>query len=603
MSVVTEPQIPGPSWQRGSKAKNLTGTIIRLIRYMGKYRYLVALTVIIGLVVTALSVLGPQYLGQMTDIVADSIESHTQVDLDAVFSVAIILVALYGTQMILEATRTRIEWVYEEIVGSNMRKDLSKKVSRLPVSTLDRMQTGDIMSRFVNDTDTIRRNGIENITRTIESIIKLIVCIAVMFLIDWRMALCALVPTVAGFVIMRIIIKFTQKYYRAQSRNLGQMNSVVEETYRGLDVVNMYNALDNIKAKFGKINDELFTTSFRSRMAAGIMPEIAGFMNNLGYVFVCIVGSVLILEGSATFGTLVAFIAYVRIINRPMMGLSNSLSGLQETGAAAERIFEFLDAPEMDEGESRENLPDSIRGEIVFDDVSFSYIPGIEVLHHLDLHVAPGQRIAIVGPTGAGKTTMSNLLLRYYDPDSGRITIDGVDTTSVLRSEVRKKFSVVLQDTWLFKGTLRQNLVFGNDDVPDERLMEVCDAVGLGHFVRSLPQGLDTEIVGPHTLSSGQRQQITIARAIVKDAPLLIMDEATSSVDTRTEHAIQDAMDRLMKGRTSFVIAHRLSTIKSADHIIVIRKGEIIERGTHEEPLAKGGFYRSLYESQFEFCE
>ena len=601
--MTTTPISPGPPWQRGKKSTNLAKTMKRYIRYLKRYRAYIYTIIVLGTLISILSLIGPRLLGDLTDQVARCIELGTMVDLDSITESAVILIALYLLIMALEMIYTRMEWISEEKLGGDLRLDLSKKVSRIPVGQMDKMYTGDVMSRFVNDTDSIRHQGIECITRTIEMVIMLVGCIVVMFMAEWRLALAALVPTFIGFAIIRVIIKISQKYYRAQSRNLGKMNNIVEETYRGLNVVTVYNGLDETKKRFGEVNDDLYTTTFKSRFFGSLMPELIGFINNLGYVFVCIVGSALILEGAATFGTLVAFIVYVKISNRPLMALSNSLSSLQDVAASAERIFEFLDTPEMDSEENAVTLPDRIRGEIEFKDVRFSYVPGTEVIHDLNLHVDVGQRIAIVGPTGAGKTTLSNLLLRYYDPDSGSITLDGIDLTDIRRSDVRDLFGVVLQDTWLFKGTLRENLVFDNTEVPDSRIEEVCEAVGLGTYLSRLPNGLDTYLENPQTLSSGQRQQITIARAIIKDAPLLIMDEATSSVDTRTERTIQNAMDHLMKGRTSFVIAHRLSTIKSADRIIVIRKGEIVESGTHEELISKGGFYRSLYDSQFEFCD
>ena len=577
--------------------------ILRFIAYSRPYHLTFAMIIACDIILMVMSILAPNYLGSIADYAADCIEYGRKVIPDEVVPTVLLLVAIYALIMIIDRTKVLAEWNTEEKIGNMVRKDLSSKVSRISVGSLDKMRKGDVISRFVNDVDTIRLRSVESITRTFESVIMLMGCVVMMAYIDWRLMLAAMVPVVFGFLCMRGVVRISQKYYRAQSRNLGRMNTVVEETYRGLNVISLYNGLEGVKDRFMEVNRDLYKVSFRSRMMGELMPSITGLVNNLGYVSVCITASLLILDGSATFGTLVAFLAYVKICNRPMMNLSNSLGGLQEVAAASERIFEFLDTPEMDDESGKGIIDGPVEGRVRFEDVCFSYEPGNEVIHDLNLDVTPGMRVAIVGPTGAGKTTISNLLLRYYDPDSGSITLDGKDIREIRRDEVRRQFGVVLQDVWLFKGTIRQNLVFGTEDVSDERIMDACRAVGLEHFIASHKDGLDMPIANPDSLSSGQRQQISIARAIIKDAPMLIMDEATSSVDTRTEGVIQDAMDRLMKGRTSFIIAHRLSTIKSADHIIVIRKGEIIERGTHEELLSKGGFYRSLYDSQFEFCE
>ena len=576
---------------------------MRLLKYAKPFHIVFIALIAVGISTTLLSVISPIYLGEIADYAADCIEQKIVVDPEAVIGTVLLLIVLYTILFFLEWSRTRMEWVYEEKLGNMIRKDLSKKISKIPIGYLDSLQTGDIVSRFVNDSDTIRLRSVECFTRTAESLIMLAGCIVIMIVLDWRMTLAVIVPTILGFLLIKVLVKVSQKYYRAQAKNLGKMNNIVEETYRGLDVINVFNGVDDVRKEFASVNDDLYKVSFRSRMMGELLPTFTGFVNNLGYVFVCIVASILILDGSATFGTLVTFLVYVKLCNRPLMSLSNSLSGLQEVAAAAERIFEFLDAPEMGDEIDRAELPQNIRGKVEFDHVHFSYVQGVEIIHDLNLTVEPGMRIAIVGPTGAGKTTISNLLMRYYDPDSGSISIDGIKTTDIRREDVRKQFGVVLQDTWLFQGTLRQNLVFDSKEVPDERILKVCEAIGLDRYIESLPSGLDTYLDNPQSLSSGQRQQIAIARAVIKDAPMLIMDEATSSIDTRTEHIIQNAMDELMRGRTSFVIAHRLSTIKSADHIIVIKKGQIIERGTHEELISKGGFYRSLYDSQFEFCD
>lgn len=597
------PPPPAHPWERTGKPKNMWPTLMRLLKYAKPFHIVFIALIAVGISTTLLSVISPIYLGEIADYAADCIEQKIVVDPEAVIGTVLLLIVLYTILFFLEWSRTRMEWVYEEKLGNMIRKDLSKKISKIPIGYLDSLQTGDIVSRFVNDSDTIRLRSVECFTRTAESLIMLAGCIVIMIVLDWRMTLAVIVPTILGFLLIKVLVKVSQKYYRAQAKNLGKMNNIVEETYRGLDVINVFNGVDDVRKEFASVNDDLYKVSFRSRMMGELLPTFTGFVNNLGYVFVCIVASILILDGSATFGTLVTFLVYVKLCNRPLMSLSNSLSGLQEVAAAAERIFEFLDAPEMGDEIDRAELPQNIRGKVEFNHVHFSYVQGVEIIHDLNLTVEPGMRIAIVGPTGAGKTTISNLLMRYYDPDSGSISIDGIKTTDIRREDVRKQFGVVLQDTWLFQGTLRQNLVFDSKEVPDERILKVCEAIGLDRYIESLPSGLDTYLDNPQSLSSGQRQQIAIARAVIKDAPMLIMDEATSSIDTRTEHIIQNAMDELMRGRTSFVIAHRLSTIKSADHIIVIKKGQIIERGTHEELISKGGFYRSLYDSQFEFCD
>ncbi len=593
---------PGPPWLKGAKPRNIGQTLRTFLTYIGEYRRTLALIIVLGLVTSSLSAIGPQYLGALTDIVSASIGTDVPVDMDAVTRTALTLLAIYIALIVLDALFTRMEWITEEKIGNKLRTDLSRKIARISVSDMDGLMRGDILSRFVNDTESIRSRGVEGVTQLVQAVCVLALCVIAMVLTDWRLALATIGPALLGFAIIKIIVRFSQKYYRLQSKDLGRINSIVEETYRGLDVVTAYNALDQINVQYNKVNDELQSSAFKARAAGIFMPELIGFVNNIGYVLVCIVGSLLILEGESTFGNLVAFIMYVRVITRPMMQVSNAYGDLMEVTAAAERVFDILENPEMLDEATEELVPKDVKGDVRFEDVCFSYTKGTEIIHDLDLEVKKGQRIAIVGPTGAGKTTISSLLLRFYEPDSGSVSIDGIDIKDLGRANVRGLFGVVLQDVWLFRGTLRQNLVFDQEDFPDERIMEVCDSVGLGNYVRSLPEGLDTFMENPDNLSSGQKQQITIARAILKDAPLLIMDEATSSVDTRTEHAIQEAMDRLMENRTSFIIAHRLSTITSADRIIVINNGSIVESGTHKELIAKGGFYRSLYDSQFEFC-
>ncbi len=598
--------IPPPNPGRGSTgevSKDLVGAMSRLLQYFGKYKKVVWLLLVLGLVSNVLLVLGPQLLAQMTDSVSASMKAGTPVDLEGIGKVAVVLAAMYAVSMFLEWFSSRTSWVIEEINGDTLRVELAKKISRISVGEMDKKRIGDVMSRFVNDTDAIRLRSVDVIVYTVDAIVLLFAVAAMMFWTEWHLAIVAFIPPLVGFVLIRIIMITTRKHYVNQSRCLGRLNVLVEETFRGLDIYKVYGAMDRAEGKFETVNEDLYHTAFRTGFRSGLMPLITGFVNNLSYVLVCIVGSILVLEGTTTIGVVVAFIVYVKLATNPLNKLSGSLSKLQEVGASCERIFEFLDTPEMDDESSKPETIEGPKGEVVFEDLSFSYVPGKEILHGLNLKVDAGQTVAIVGPTGAGKTTIANLLLRFYEPDSGRITIDGTDISSVRRDGIRALFSVVTQDAWLFEGTLRQNLVFDNVSLPDSRIMEICEAVGLTRYVESLPDGLDTHIKDPHSLSGGQQQQIAVARAMLKDAPFLILDEATSSMDTRTEKALQRAMDRMMSGRTSFVIAHRLSTIMSADTILVLKQGRIIESGTHEELLALGGFYRMLYDSQFEFCE
>ena len=592
-----------PRWSQGEKSKNIGPTLLRLLRCFGKYRWYIYIGSVLTLVNSILTVIAPNYLSRMTNLVADGISEGTEIDLGLTTYLALCLVAIYAVAFLCEAAGTRLAWVAEEINGDALRKMLSEKISRISVGTLDSMRSGDIMSRFANDTDNIRSKGADCFTNMASAVSMFVGCIIMMFLTDWRLAVITLIPNLLGFMGIRMMIRWSQKYYRTQSKDLGRMNNLVSEVFDGLNVVSVYNGVDAARKNYVEINDSLYVSAFRSRFVGGLMPQLTGFVNNIGYVLVCIAGALFILEGTATYGTIVAFIIFAKLLNQPLARIANALANVQMVAVSCERVFEFLDTPEMEDESGKADAPRDVKGQVDIEDVSFSYVPGTEVLHGLSLSAAPGQKVAIVGPTGAGKTTIANLLLRFYDADSGRISIDGMDITGIRREEVRRLFSVVLQEAWMLRGTIRENITLGNEGISDRSIEEACEAVGIMPYVRSLPDGLDTFIKDPASLSSGQRQQINIARAMVKDAPLLILDEATSSVDTRTERHIQEAMDRLMNGRTSFIIAHRLSTIKTADRILVIRKGKVVEQGTHEELLSRNGFYRDLYDSQFESCE
>ena len=591
----------GPRWARQDKPRDLRAAMTGLLVYMGRERRALYAGILCALAATVLSLIGPQLLASITDSISGSILGSTPVDIGSDSRLGAIHVVLYAASFLLSVGETRIIGAASERIGDRMRRDLSAKFDRLSLSYLESHSIGDMMSRMTNDTDTVRTGAAESFSTAVSAVCMIGGGLAMMLYTDWRLAVVAVLPTLLGASFLYIVTHRSQKYFVAQQRDLGLINGIVEETYYGHDVVRTYNGTAEAERRFAEVNDRLRASSFRARVATAMMPQLMNFISNLSYVVVCVAGSVLIIEGSIGYGVIVAFIVYVKRFNQPVAEMADIVARMQSVASASERVFGILS---MDEMPPSPEVPDIGRasGRVEFRDVRFGYTPGREVIHGFSLTVEPGSKVAIVGPTGAGKTTIANLLVRFYDPDSGEILIDGIPTTSMSRSQVREQFSMVLQDSWLSDGTFYENVAF-TSGAGREEVERACDVVGIGDHIRSLPDGFDTVVGEASALSAGQRQQLAIARAMVKDAPMLILDEATSSVDTRTERRIQEAMDCMMVGRTSFVIAHRLSTVRDADVILVIRDGSIVEQGTHEELIALGGFYRMLYDSQFEGCD
>ena len=537
------------------------------------------------------------------DKLPDSVYSliAPSIDMDKVQRIGFILVTFYALSYLFSAIQGWITAGVTQRVSQQLRGDISRKINRLPMAFYNRTSTGDILSRVTNDVDLISQSLNQSIGNFITSVILLFGSLLMMLITNLWMTLTAILASLLGFVVMFAIMGRSQKYFARQQRHLGALNGHIEEMYTGHTVVKAYNGEAAAQQTFDEMNDKLRESGFRAQTLAGMMMPVMTFVGNLGYVAVCVVGGAMALNDMISFGVIVAFMMYVRYFTQPLSQIAQAVQSLQSAAAAGERVFEFLEAEEMPDESGKKSDIGAVQGTVDFDHVRFGYEDTDKiVIHDFSAHAKPGQKIAIVGPTGAGKTTMVNLLMRFHDIQSGEIRIDGMPTNEMTREAVREQFCMVLQDTWLFEGTLRENLIYCTENVSDEKMIAACKAVGLDHFIRTLPKGYDTVVGDQLSLSQGQKQQLTIARAMIADKPMLILDEATSSVDTRTEQQIQSAMDKLMENRTAFVIAHRLSTIRNADLILVMNHGDIVESGTHEELLAKGGFYADLYNSQFE---
>lgn len=545
-----------------------------------------------------ITVYGPDKLKEITNLITEGMRS--QIDLKSISNIALFLVILYAAGALLNYVQSFIISSVIQHFSKRLRTAIAEKINKLPLRYFDSHSQGDTLSRVTNDVDTVGQSLNQSLGTVISSSLLLIAVLFMMFYNNVVLSFVTISSVLIGFVFVALIMGKSQRFFRAQQENLASVNGYVEEMYSGHNVIVSYNATDESKVAFQTLNTNLYNSMWKSQFISGIMMPLMMFVGNFGYVMVVLVGASMALNGDVTMGTIVAFMVYVRIFSQPLSQIAQGITTLQQASAAMGRVFEFLAEPEMENDEHKAQELTTLKGDVTFDKVFFGYNPDRTIIHDFSANAKAGQKIAIVGPTGAGKTTIVNLLMKFYEIDKGRITIDGVDTKQMKRSEVHDAFSMVLQDTWLFEGTIKENLIYNQKNISDEAVVAAAKAVGVHHFIKTLPKGYDTVLDDTVSLSVGQKQLLTIARALLKDAPLLILDEATSSVDTRTEELIQKAMDKLMEGRTSFVIAHRLSTIRNADLILVMRDGNIIEQGNHEQLMEQNGFYADLYNSQFD---
>lgn len=547
---------------------------------------------------SVITVYGPDKLKEITNLITEGMTS--QIDLKAISNIALFLAVLYAVGTVLNYMQSFIISSVVQHFSKRLRTAIAEKINKLPLRYFDSHSQGDTLSRVTNDVDTVGQSLNQSLGTVISSSLLLIAVLFMMFYNNVVLSFVTIGSVLIGFVFVALIMGKSQRFFRAQQENLASVNGYVEEMYSGHNVIVSYNATEESKKAFQMLNTNLYSSMWKSQFISGIMMPLMIFIGNFGYVMVVLVGASMALNGDVTMGTIVAFMVYVRTFSQPLSQIAQGITTLQQASAAMGRVFEFLAEPEMENDEHKSQQLTTLKGDVTFDNVFFGYNPDRTIIHDFSAKAKAGQKIAIVGPTGAGKTTIVNLLMKFYEIEKGRITIDGVDTKQMKRSEVHDAFSMVLQDTWLFEGTIKENLIYNQKNISDEAVVAATKAVGVHHFIKTLPKGYDTVLDDTVSLSVGQKQLLTIARALLKDAPLLILDEATSSVDTRTEELIQKAMDKLMEGRTSFVIAHRLSTIRNADLILVMRDGNIIEQGNHDQLMEENGFYADLYNSQFD---
>ena len=565
--------------------------------YLAGLQFALLIAFLATIVSNIITVYGPTRIKEMTNIIASGLE--TSVDVAAVAAIGGFLAVIYVIGLLSNYLQAFLFTTAIQRFSERLRRAIAAKINSLPLGYFDGHSQGDTLSRVTNDVDTAAQSLNQSLGTVLSSTLLVVAVLVTMFGMNWILALVTVVSTLIGFVFVSVFMGKSQGFFKSQQQDLAAVNGYVEEMYSGHNVVTSYNAIESTKEEFAKLNNRLYDSIWKSQFISGIMMPIMMFIGNFSYALVIIVGAALALNGQISIGIIVAFMAYVRIFSQPLSQIAQGITSLQQASVAMGRVFEFLAEEEMEDESHKARQLSNMKGQVVFDRVSFGYTPERTIIHDFSATAHAGQKVAIVGPTGAGKTTIVNLLMKFYEIDKGSIRIDGVDSKEMKRSEVHDAFSMVLQDTWLFEGTIRDNLIYNQEGISDERVIEASKAVGIHHFIMTLPDGYDTVLDDTVTLSVGQKQLLTIARALLKDAPLLILDEATSSVDTRTEELIQKAMDRLMEGRTSFVIAHRLSTIRNADLILVMKDGNIIEQGNHDELMAQAGFYADLYNSQF----
>ena len=572
----------------------------RLKEYMRSSIGIMLFALVLAALSAVMTIIGPNKIGDMATLMSDGLT--TGIDLNAIARLGIFLAVIYALSALFGFIQHYIMASETLKMSYRMRGELSEKINRVPQKYFNTTSQGDILSLITNDVSTLQQGLTNSLPTIISAATQFVGCLIMMFATEWHLALVSLGVTLLGMLALALIMSRSQHYFTARQKSLGELNGYVEEMYSGHEVVRISRAGDKVVEHFDKINVAVYDANCRSQFLSGVMQPLMSVIGNIAYVAVCVMGSILAINGTIEFGVIISFILYVRLFTSPLTQIAQGMTNMQTASASAKRIFDFLESEELSDETGKHATLTAVRGQVSFDHVRFSYpdSPDKVIIKDFSASVKPGQKVAIVGPTGAGKTTMVNLLMRFFEINSGRISIDGVSTADMRREDVHNMFSMVLQDTWLFEGTVRENLAYNMHDITDAQLEEVCRACGLDKFVHSLPNGFDTVLSDSTSISAGQKQLLTIARAMLQNAPMLILDEATSSVDTRTELLIQRAMDELTKGRTSFVIAHRLSTIKNSDMILVMRDGDVIESGTHDELMAKGGFYAELYNSQFE---